>query len=150
MTARVFALTGKRSREVLLDWLAKRNRQDGGEQAAELDQYREHAVEVAPGVWVRLLGHGGFLLPGNDEDMATGFGSVAADGAQIAVWDERGGEFTDWCVWWGGEDPNDCAGRLEYDDEAEASEMTQWVRGGSVASRTVRRSRWRAEAGGAA
>jgi len=24
----------------------------------------------------------------------------------------------EWCVWWGGDDPNDCAGRLQYDDGA--------------------------------
>lgn len=48
-----------------------------------------------------------------------------------------------WCVWWGGEDPNECAGLLEYDDQAEAEEMTQWISGSRVACRTVTRSAWR-------
>lgn len=51
-------------------------------------------------------------------------------------------ESTHWCVWFGGEDPNDCAGRLEYDDEAECAEMTQWISGGRVASRTVIYGKW--------
>jgi hypothetical protein len=49
---------------------------------------------------------------------------------------------TDWCIAWGGEDANDCAGRLEYDDEAEAREMTQWIDGGIVARQTVIRLPW--------
>jgi hypothetical protein len=48
----------------------------------------------------------------------------------------------DWCIAWGGEDANDCAGRLEYDDEAEAREMTQWIDGGIVARQTVIRLPW--------
>lgn len=48
----------------------------------------------------------------------------------------------EWCIAWGGEDANDCAGRLEYDDQAEAEEMRQWIDGGIVARRTVTRSRW--------
>ena len=58
----------------------------------------------------------------------------------------RARESTQWCIWWGGEDPNDCAGRLEYDDQAEADEMTQWVSGSRVASRTVTWTAWRTEA----
>jgi hypothetical protein len=49
---------------------------------------------------------------------------------------------TDWCIAWGGEDANDCAGRLEYDDEAEAREMTQWIEGGIVARQAVIRLPW--------
>jgi hypothetical protein len=44
---------------------------------------------------------------------------------------------TSWCVAWGGEDANDCAGRLEYDDEADARDMTQWIPGGIVARQAV-------------
>ena len=49
---------------------------------------------------------------------------------------------TQWCIAWGGEDANDCAGLLEYDDEAEAREMTQWIDGGIVARQTVIRLPW--------
>ncbi len=49
---------------------------------------------------------------------------------------------TEWCIAWGGEDANDCAGRLEYDDEAGAREMTQWIDGGIVARQTVIRLPW--------
>lgn len=49
---------------------------------------------------------------------------------------------TDWCIAWGGEDPNVCAGRLEYDDEAEAREMTGWIDGGLVAKQRVVRLPW--------
>jgi hypothetical protein len=49
---------------------------------------------------------------------------------------------TAWCIAWGGEDANDCAGRLEYDDEADAEEMRQWIPGGIVARQTVIRLPW--------
>ena len=49
---------------------------------------------------------------------------------------------TDWCIAWGGEDANDCAGQLEYDDEAEAREMTQWIECGFVARQSVIRLPW--------
>jgi hypothetical protein len=49
---------------------------------------------------------------------------------------------TGWCIAWGGEGANDCAGRLEYDDEAEADEMRQWIDGGIVARQTVIRLPW--------
>lgn len=48
----------------------------------------------------------------------------------------------DWCIAWGGEDANDCVGRLEYDDEAEAHEMRQWIDGGIVARQMVIRLPW--------
>lgn len=47
-----------------------------------------------------------------------------------------------WCVAWGGEDANDCAGLLEYDDQADAEGMTQWIDGGFAARRTVIRLPW--------
>jgi hypothetical protein len=49
---------------------------------------------------------------------------------------------TGWCTWWGGEDPNDCAGQLVYDDQAEAQEMAQWILGGRVAKRTTVHGPW--------
>lgn len=58
---------------------------------------------------------------------------AATDGAHVS---------TDWCVAWGGQDANDCAGRLGYDDQAEAEEMTQWIDGGIVAKQTVIRLPW--------
>jgi len=48
----------------------------------------------------------------------------------------------EWCIWWGGEDPNDCAGFLTYDDEAECIEMAQWIKAGRVARRAVTRGPW--------
>lgn len=47
-----------------------------------------------------------------------------------------------WCVAWGGEDANDCAGHLEYDDEAGAREMTRWIEDGFVARHTVIKLPW--------
>jgi hypothetical protein len=47
-----------------------------------------------------------------------------------------------WGVAFGGEDPNECAGLLEYDDQAEAEEMTQWIDGGYVARQKVVRWPW--------
>ncbi len=49
---------------------------------------------------------------------------------------------THWGVAYGGQDANDCAGVLEYDDEAGAAEQVQWVKGGFLASCTVIRTRW--------
>lgn len=68
---RVFALAGRKSQEIPAEWRAAR-RQDPPEFS------REHSVEVAPGVFVRLLGHGDIMLPD---------GSVSS-GAEIAVWSE--------------------------------------------------------------
>ena len=42
----------------------------------------------------------------------------------------------------GGESPDDCAGLLEYDDEAESEEHLQWIAGAGVASRPVFRGPW--------
>ena len=50
-----------------------------------------------------------------------------------------------YAIAYGGDDPNDCAAVLEYDDQAEAAEMTQWIRDGYVAWCTVTRSRWQRE-----
>jgi hypothetical protein len=49
---------------------------------------------------------------------------------------------TEYAVAWGGEDPNECAGIEQYDDEAGAEEMTQWITTGYVTRRTVTCSRW--------
>jgi hypothetical protein len=48
----------------------------------------------------------------------------------------------EWCAWWGGEDPNECAGLLAYGEEAEAREMASWIKGGRVAHRTVAVRPW--------
>ena len=47
-----------------------------------------------------------------------------------------------WGVAYGGEDGNDCAGVLHYDDEADAAECAQWMRGGFVVRRTVTTTPW--------
>ena len=44
---------------------------------------------------------------------------------------------TRWAAAYGGEDANDCAGVLEYDDEDDANEHASWIHGGYVAKRTV-------------
>jgi hypothetical protein len=49
---------------------------------------------------------------------------------------------TEWCVAYGGDDANDCAGLLSYDDEGEAAEHVQWITGGFLASRSVIATRW--------
>jgi hypothetical protein len=53
---------------------------------------------------------------------------------------------TEWCVWYGGDDPNECAGRLVDDDEGSAGEMVQWIVGGRLAYRTVHLGPWTAVA----
>jgi hypothetical protein len=62
----------------------------------------------------------------------------------MAGWNAATGSATsrDWCVRYGGEDPNHCAGTLVYDDQAEAEEMAQWMVGGRVAYRAVARGPW--------
>jgi hypothetical protein len=77
--------------------------------------YRQHVADETIGHAVRLL---------------------------LAAYGDAAPVSTDWCIAWGGEDANDCAGRLEYDDEAEAGEMTQWIDGGIVARQTVIRLPW--------
>lgn len=47
-----------------------------------------------------------------------------------------------WAVYYGGPDPDNCAGFNTYDDEAEAGETLQWVRDGGLARRTVTESVW--------
>ena len=49
---------------------------------------------------------------------------------------------TEWGVAYGGEDANDCAGVLGYDDEGEAAEHVQWINGGFLAKRSVIATRW--------
>lgn len=53
----------------------------------------------------------------------------------------------EWCAWWGGLDPNDCAGLLVYDTKGEAVHMLQWLdktqrRG--IAHRSVLNGPWQA------
>jgi hypothetical protein len=81
-------------------------------------------------------------LLGND--VAEDVYSLAGQMAKLAAEAEPPAARTsaEWCVWWGGEDPNDCAGRLGYDDEAEAEEMAQWFKGGRIASQQVTRGPW--------
>lgn len=47
-----------------------------------------------------------------------------------------------WSVYMGGEDANDSAAVMTFDDEAEARETLQWIRRGGLARRTVTESRW--------
>ena len=77
--------------------------------------YRQHVADETIGHAVRLL---------------------------LAAYGDAAPVSTDWCIAWGGEDANDCAGRLEYDDEAEARDMAQWIDGGIVARQTVIRLPW--------
>ena len=49
---------------------------------------------------------------------------------------------TEWAVFWGGEDPDDCAGSDVYGDEADADENRQWIIGGGLATRPVWRGPW--------
>lgn len=87
------------------------------------------------------------MAPGGAVRHASGLAAPDADGRvpepQIGA-EGRGWlpPVWDWAIAWGGEDPNDCAGRLTYDDEAEAQEMTQWITGSYVARREVARTRW--------
>lgn len=55
------------------------------------------------------------------------------------------GPFTateEWCVFWGGEDPGDCAGSEVLSCEDEALEDRQWRVTGGVARRSVLYGRW--------
>jgi hypothetical protein len=49
---------------------------------------------------------------------------------------------TEFAVFWGGPDPDDCAGWELKDDEAEAEEDAQWRVTGGVARREVSRGPW--------
>lgn len=62
---RIFLLSGRATQEIPLSWL---------------QPDPEHAIEVAPGVRVALMGCGDTILPGD----------VTAWGAQVAVWAEPG------------------------------------------------------------
>lgn len=50
--------------------------------------------------------------------------------------------YTEWAVFWGGDDPDDCAGADVYADEADADENRQWIIGGGLATRPVWRGPW--------
>lgn len=45
-------------------------------------------------------------------------------------------------VFWGGEDPDDCAGSDVYGDETDADESRQWTIGGGLAKRAVWYGPW--------
>jgi hypothetical protein len=49
---------------------------------------------------------------------------------------------TEWVVFWGGENPDDCAGWDSRDDEADAEELREWIVGGGVACRPVMYGPW--------
>lgn len=54
-------------------------------------------------------------------------------------------EATEWCVWYGGEDPNEAAGVQVVADEEEARETLRWYRddlGAGVASRRTFTTAW--------
>jgi hypothetical protein len=48
-----------------------------------------------------------------------------------------------WAVAYGGDDPNECAGVMEYDDQGAAEEQLQWTVAGFLASRAVTVWPWR-------
>ena len=48
----------------------------------------------------------------------------------------------EWAVFWGGEDPDGCAGSDVYTDEADADESRQWIIGGGLAKRPVWYGPW--------
>lgn len=71
--------------------------------------------------------------------------------------DEQRGERSDvrteqqWCVWYGGPDPNNAAGVETRDDEQDAREALEWLRsdhGSGVAVRDLTVWPWRAVDGG--
>jgi hypothetical protein len=49
---------------------------------------------------------------------------------------------SEWAVFWGGEDPDDCAGSDTYGDEADADENREWIIGGGLAKRSVWYGPW--------
>jgi hypothetical protein len=93
---------------------------------------------IAADVW--LLAHQRDEARAQVAQLAARLQELTAPGLFPAVCPAR--VSTEWCIAWGGEDANDCAGRLEYDDEAGAREMTQWIDGGIVARQTVIRLPW--------
>lgn len=48
----------------------------------------------------------------------------------------------EWCVFYGGPDPENVAGRMVYADPAEAEEMVQWVRSAGLACRGLYATPW--------
>jgi hypothetical protein len=80
--------------------------------------------------------------PEDRSDAESALAALREAGFTVSLPDQGGPSFAEFAVAFGGDDPNDCAGRLEYDDSAEAAEMTQWIDGGYVARRTVTCSRW--------
>jgi hypothetical protein len=51
-------------------------------------------------------------------------------------------EETQWVVYWGGTDPDSCAGWRVCDDEADAHEEARWRIDGGVAKRPVTYGGW--------
>lgn len=51
----------------------------------------------------------------------------------------------EWCVFHGGEHPDECAGYRVFDDQAEAEEDVQWTREAGTACRLVTRGPWQVQ-----
>lgn len=51
--------------------------------------------------------------------------------------------FEEWCLFWGGPDPDNCAGFDTYDDEVECEERVQYMGACGYARRTVYAGSWR-------
>jgi hypothetical protein len=71
--------------------------------------------------------------------------AVVAELGGLAADATDGESFTEWAVAYGcpSGDPNESAGILPYDDEADAQENLQWIKGSILARRTVTTSRWK-------
>lgn len=66
---------------------------------------------------------------------------IGLDGSDLTAEPPRGG--TEWCVFYGGQDPYNCAGFELYDDEEDADEKVQWYdKPAGIARRAVRRTPW--------
>lgn len=48
----------------------------------------------------------------------------------------------EWVLFYGGPDPDNCAGTLPYDSHGEAEEMLQWIPGAGIAARTITYGPW--------
>jgi len=68
------------------------------------------------------------------------------DALQRGIEAVRGGDHRaaseQWCVFYGGPDPDNCAGVEFRDDQADAEEHAQWMRESGVARRTVLHGPW--------
>src|ERR1039457_5218386 len=77
--------------------------------------YRQHVADETIGHAVRLL---------------------------LAAYGDAAPVTTEWCIAWGGEDANDCAGRLEYDEGGGARVMAEWIAGGIAPREGFTGLRW--------